>query len=592
MGPLKGAIFVILSSILLQFPLHTVEGQLWPQPQVLSLTGGQTIVLSEKFTISAPDQPEIRSAADRYTRLIKKERWLPMSTVLGAPSTGWKSTRVTVLEKLDISVANCNADLQHGVDESYELVIGSSPAKALLSAKTVWGAMRGLETFSQLVHRENGRTVNGRARLIIDTGVVIEDYPLYPHRGVLLDVSRNFYSVKDIKRTIRALSYNKLNVLHLHITDSQSFPLELESEPALSREGAYGRDFVYSKKMIRELIAYARNYGVRVVPEIDTPGHALSWGGAYPEIITCMNKFWASGYASEPGSGQLNPLLQKTYDVVKNVITEVATLFPDSFYHAGGDEINPKCWLDDPAVSGYVSSSKAATNDSALGDLLTKFIKETRTYIDAQKKTAVYWEDVLLDAKVNVSASALPKETTILQTWNNGPINTKKITAAGYRAIVTSYDSYYLDCGHGGWVGKDPRYDQNFDDDATNTFNYGGGGGSWCAPFKTWARIYDYDITANLTSQEARLVLGGEVALWSEQADGTVLDARLWPRSSAMAESLWSGNRDPANSTEKRYADAIVRLNDWRYRMVGRGIDAEPLQPMWCVKQPEMCNLS
>lgn len=104
-------------------------------------------------------------------------------------------------------------------------------------------------------------------------------------------------------------------------------------------------------------------------------GHALSWGGAYSEIVTCLNKFWAAGFASEPGAGQLNPLLPKTYEVVKNVITEVATLFPDGLYHAGGDEINAACWLDDAAVRAYVNSSKSPSEDSALGDLLTKYIR-------------------------------------------------------------------------------------------------------------------------------------------------------------------------------------------------------------------------
>ena len=134
------------------------------------------------------------------------------------------------------------------------------------------------------------------------------------------------------------------------------------------------------------------------------------------------------------------------------------------------------------------------------------------------------------------------------------------------------------------------RYDQQVNNDPTNLVNYGGNGGSWCAPFKTWARIYDYDITFNLTAKEAKLVLGGEVALWSEQADPTVLDALLWPRSSALAESLWSGNRGPNGL--KRYAEALNRLNDWRYHLLARGINAEPLQPYWCLKHPGQCNVN
>uniref|UniRef100_A0A7N2R263 beta-N-acetylhexosaminidase n=1 Tax=Quercus lobata TaxID=97700 RepID=A0A7N2R263_QUELO len=128
---------------------------------------------------------------------------------------------------------------------------------------------------------------------------------------------------------------------------------------------------------------------------------------------------------------------------------------------------------------------------------------------------------------------------------------------------------------------NDSQYDQQTSDNSGN-------GGSWCGPFKTWQTIYNYDITYGLIKEEANLVLGGEVALWSEQADPAVLDARIWPRTSAMAETLWSGNRDETG--KKSYAEATDRLNEWRYRMVRRGIGAEPIQPLWCIRNPGMCN--
>lgn len=175
----------------------------------------------------------------------------------------------------------------------------------------------------------------------------------------------------------------------------------------------------------------------------------------------------------------------------------------------------------------------------------------------------------------------------MLQVYNKGPENTKRIVSAGYRAIVSSSDFYYLDCGHGGFLGNVSKYDSY---NVSDGFNYAGGnGGSWCAPFKSWQRLYVYNITYGLEEEEAKLVIGGEVALWSEQSDPTVLDARLWPRASAMAESLWSGNVDELG--KKRYAEATDRLNEWRYRMVHRGIGAEPIQPLWCVYHPTMCNL-
>ncbi|CAN6455821.1 unnamed protein product [Victoria cruziana] len=318
--------------------------------------------------------------------------------------------------------------------------------------------------------------------------------------------------------------------------------------------------------------------------------HAGSWGEAQPEIVTCANAFWwppgrkwEDRFASEPGSGQLNPLNSKTYDVVRNVIKDVASLFPESLYHVGGDEVARRCW----------ESVKAPFRGlwSEGGNVSQLLVDTTYPYILSRNKSAVvYWEDVLLGATMDVGS--LPKETTILQTWNNGPSNRKRVTAAGYRDIVSSAEFYYLDCSHGTFLGNDSRYDRQTEDqeDPSEPFNYrGGSAGSWCGPFKTWQRIYDYDITYGLSKEEAELVLGGEVALWSEQADATVLDARVWPRTSAMAEALWSGNR--GDDGKKRYADASDRLNEWRYRMVGRGIRAEPLQPLWCLRNPGMCNL-
>ncbi|XP_030968550.1 beta-hexosaminidase 2-like [Quercus lobata] len=248
--------------------------------------------------------------------------------------------------------------------------------------------------------------------------------------------------------------------------------------------------------------------------------HTGSLAEAYPDIITCANMFWwpvgskwEDCLASEPGTGQLNPLNPKTYQVLKRVINNVATLFPEPFYHAGADEIIPGCWKADAAIQSFLS------NGRTLNQLLEIFVNSTFPYIVSLNRTVVYWEDVILDANIKVPTTALPPEHTILQTWNNGHNNTKKIVSSGYRAIVSSADFYYLDCGHGGFVGNDNQYDNQ-------TSGTSGNGGSWCAPFKTWQTIYDYDITYEL-SKEANLVLGGEVALWSEQADPAVLDARI-----------------------------------------------------------------
>ncbi|XP_026441772.1 beta-hexosaminidase 2-like [Papaver somniferum] len=586
-------VFFLLLHYLIFFSksIPTVNSQInvWPKPRILSWPYPQANLLSPSFKIISPyHHKHLTPAIQRYHNLIHSEHYNPI--IIQHPNViniATASSSHPPLEILTLTITDLNSPLQHGVDESYDLTI-PTVGSANLTSKTVWGAMRGLETFSQLVWSGGGDSL-----LFVGTGLYISDWAIFGHRGVLLDTSRNYYGVDDIIRTIKAMSANKLNVFHWHITDSHSFPLVLPSEPELARKGSYGPKMMYSVADVRKIVEVGFQHGVRVLPEIDMPGHTGSWAEAYPEIVTCANMFWQpvgtaweDRLASEPGTGQLNPLNPKTYEVTHNVLKDIATLFPEDFFHGGADEVVSGCWKTDPMVQNFVS------NGGTFSQLLEIFINSTLPYITSLNHTnVVYWEDVLLDQYVKVDPSFLPKDSVILQTWNNGPNNTKLIVSAGYRAIVSSSDFYYLDCGHGGFVGNDSRYDKQNGDDLGSPFNYNNGnGGSWCSPFKTWQRIYDYDITHGLTEDEAKFVLGGEVALWSEQADPSVLDARIWPRASAMAETLWSGNRDETG--KKRYAEATNRLNEWRYRMVARGIGAEPIQPLWCMTHPGMCNMA
>ncbi|KAK2988077.1 hypothetical protein RJ640_002018 [Escallonia rubra] len=539
---------------------------IWPKPRVFVWPVPHAILLSPLFTITSPTHQYLDAAVSRYLRQVTTEHHHPLVT----PAVNL--TSASPLRTLEITVNDLAAPLHHGVNETYILRIPSAGPTAYLTAFTPWGAMRGLESFSQLVWGDPPQ---------IAAGVFIWDWPKFEHRGIMLDTSRNYYGVDDLFRLIGAMGGNKLNVFHWHITDSHSFPLVLPTEPELAGKGAYGASMVYTAEDVQRVVEFGLEHGVRVLPEIDMPGHTGSWAEAYPEIVACADKFWwpagtawPDRLASEPGTGHLNPLIPKTYEVLKNVIRDVTTMFPEPFYHAGADEIIPGCWKADPSIQTFLA------NNGTLSELLEMFVNSTAPYIVSQNRTLVYWEDVLLDAEIKVNPSVIP-QNTILQTWNNGPNNTKRIVSAGYRAIVSSSDFYYLDCGHGDFLGNDSQYDQQ-------PGSKPGNGGSWCGPFKTWQTIYNYDITYGLTDDEAKLVIGGEVALWSEQADPTVMDSRIWPRASAMAESLWSGNRDETGM--KRYAEATDRLNEWRYRMVNRGIGAEPIQPLWCIRNPGMCN--
>lgn len=184
------------------------------------------------------------------------------------------------LKSISISVQDKTADLAPGVDESYTIDIPENASTGTITAKTIWGAMHGLETFSQLVKASSDS--HDSSLYVAKTPVKIKDAPQFSHRGIMLDTARNYYTVDDILRTIDGISYNKMNVFHWHITDSQSFPLLLTSVPELGEKGAYvlhGKRLGYTKSDVKRIIKYARERGVRVVPELDMPAHTASWKG-------------------------------------------------------------------------------------------------------------------------------------------------------------------------------------------------------------------------------------------------------------------------------------------------------------------------
>ncbi|CDS07988.1 hypothetical protein LRAMOSA01937 [Lichtheimia ramosa] len=615
--------FGVLWVLLLYFSSWVVALErvfLWPIPQRV-VSGNVDLKLDSSFHIRGPD--EIQDTIHRCMKTILADRWIPVQVPLDDSlqqshffnRNPYDKQHVftsngNTLSMLEVSIHDINAELELGVDESYTLDIPDK-GSATLVAKTRWGALHGLETFSQLIQaypsaikdyddqeEEQDIDTSMDNLFIPETPIHIEDAPAYPHRGLMLDTARNYYPVKDILRTIDGMAYNKMNVFHWHITDSQSFPLRLEKVPELAEHGAYildQRRLVYSKKDVKRVIDYAHERGIRVIPEIDMPAHTGSWANSHKEIMTCAGRFFLDpdnkeAYAAQPTTGQLNPVLDETYALVGKVLNEVASLFPDAWFHGGGDEPVYKCWEQDAHVQHYMKTHNA-TGD----DLLDKFLKREIEFIQQSGKIPVLWEDP-------VTINNLELKDVVLQVWRN-PV--QQAVKKGYKVIASHAQFWYLDCGHGGWTGNNTSYDEQVPPDIPDSLaeelerhqvkdnyrpqNWGGGGGDWCSPFKTWQRIYSYDMTFNLTQEEAKLVLGAEVALWSEQTDPVGMDTRLWPRSAAAAEVMWSDRYDDKGD-KRDLGDAMLRIFDWRYRLVKRGIQAEALQPLWCGKNPRMCD--
>ncbi len=491
-----------------------------------------------------------------------------------APSGGHpEEAGAAPLQGLSMRVARFDTELRSGVDESYNLTITPGRAEAQLLSATVWGALRGLETFSQLI---TTRCVSDGAGVpSAPASVSIEDSPAYEHRGVLFDTSRHFLPVSAIKRQIDAMAFSKLNVFHWHIVDSQSFPFEVEEFPEISRAGAYSRSSTYSTLDVRSVVEYGWQRGVRVLPEFDTPGHNMAIGigltGPGRNVVVCAEKEPWGSFCAEPPCGQLNIANNFSYRVLDAVLAEASISFglrggsnsaeesstlrsqdsplsSSSWFHIGGDEVNEACYMSDPGTRAFMAE-RGMRNLTQL--LQYHFDRELDT-VERLGMDAIMWEGAW-----NAGVKLDPRRVAI-QTWLPGSLG--KIARAGFRVVDSNYDFWYLDCGGGNWVS---------------------GGQSWCAPFKNWQMVWSYDPVRNasLSSKEAALVMGGEVAVWGERVSAENVDQKAWPRAAAAAERLWTNP-----SPDETWQDALPRLVAFRQRLVARGISATPLQPTYCAQ--------
>lgn len=386
-------------------------------------------------------------------------------------------------------------------DESYALEI--TPAQAVLSANETVGVLRGLETFLQLVDSDaSGYYV---------PAVSIQDAPRFPWRGLLVDVGRHFEPVDEIERTLDGMAAVKMNVLHWHLSEDQGFRVESKKFPKLTGMGSDG--MFYTQDQVKEVISYAAARGIRVMPEFDMPAHSSAWFVGYPQ------------YASGPGPYHIerewgifdptfNPTDERVYKFLDAFLGEMAKLFPDDYLHIGGDESNGKEWNQNPAIQAF--KKKHGMKDNAA--LQAYFNQRIEKILTKHGKKMVGWDEIL--------QPNLPKDV-VVESWR-GEKSLNTGAKQGYQGILAK--PYYIDL-------IKPASEHYLGDPLPPD--------------------------SDLTPEQAKLILGGEACMWSEQVTPETIDSRIWPRLGAVAERLWSpGNVRDVPDMYRRLARVSVQLEE------------------------------
>ncbi len=471
---------------------------LMPWPANVRLDSG-SVPIDANFTMIAngagAGDPRIAAAMRRTFARLARQTGLPIPQ--NRPLAG-RVTLQIVVERKDHKEPQ-----KLGDDEGYSL---KANGVIQLSADGPLGVIRGLETFLQLVQQNRGAAA---APGFSVPAVDIQDHPRFPWRGLSLDVSRHFIPVDEIKRTIDGLSGVKLNVLHWHLSDDQGFRVESKKYPRLQQYGSDG--MFYTQAEVRDVVAYARDRGIRVVPEFDIPGHSTSWLAAYPSLSSSATPYSIVREFGDP-SGVIDPTKDSTYRFLDGLIGEMVKLFPDEYFHIGGDEVSAKAWNSEPHIRDYMKAHKIA-NAAQLQALFNKRIEKIVTQ---HHRIMVGWDEI--------RQPDLP-HTIVIQSWRGE----KSLAAAardGFPGILSA--GYYLDLMQPAsqHYAVDPMHGE----------------------------------AADLTPEQKRLILGGEAAMWEELATTENLDSRLWPRLAAIAERFWSPESvTDVNSMYARLED----VNTW-----------------------------
>ncbi|CAH9065387.1 unnamed protein product [Cuscuta europaea] len=482
---------------------------LWPLPSEFT-SGNETLTVDPNISLSLTGNGGssviVKEAFERYKNIIFKH------------GSKVSTSGDYDIKQLSVIVHSDNEELQLGVDESYTLMVAKVNEHSVvpgisIEANSVYGAVRALETMSQLCAFD----YVAKAVLVQKTPWFINDKPRFVYRGLLLDTSRHFLPIDMIKQVIESMAYAKLNVLHWHIIDEESFPLEVPTYPNLWK-GAYTKMERYTVEDAKDIVNFAKMRGINIMAEVDVPGHAESWGKGYPDL-------WPSPTCREP----LDVSKNFTFDVVSGILADMRKIFPFELFHLGGDEVHTDCWNSTPHVKQWLEDHNMTPNDA-----YQYFVLRGQEIAISQNWTPVNWEETF-----NAFASRLNPQT-VVHNWLRSGVCPKAV-AKNFRCIYSNQGVWYLD---------------HLD--------------------VPWDEVYFADPLEDINdTEQQKLVLGGEVCMWGETADSSNVQETIWPRAAAAAERLWSYKKTGASGSKTSVA--LQRLEYFRCLLTRRGVQAAPV---------------
>ncbi len=425
--------------------------------------------------------------------------------------------------------------LKVGEDESYKLTVTGTGVK--LTSVTDIGAMRGLETLLQLVTNDNEG--------FYLPFVTINDLPFYKWRGLMIDPCRHWMPLEMVLRNIDGMAAVKMNVLHLHLSEDQGFRIESKVFPKLHEMGSDGNYF--TQEQIKQIIAYAGDRGIRVYPEFDVPGHTTAWFVGHPELSSKPGQ-----YKIERNWGVFGPVIdptkESTYEFLDKLFTEMAGLFPDEYFHIGGDEVKSDHWKESVEIQEFMKANNIKDEHQLQAYFNTKILK----ILQKNNKKMVGWDEIL--------QPEMPKNI-VIHSWR-GKKALLQASKDGYQVILSN--GYYIDLIQ------------------STAFHY-----------------LNHPISPDTTlpQSQAENILGGEATMWAELVTNENVDSRIWPRTAAIAERFWSHNS--VNDVQDMYRrigkislqlEEVGLLHEKNYLMMLRrltgGEDVNPLKMLVDVLEP------